>query len=1140
MKILTIKNLVFVKKQFLRSAILLGVVLAVGTLDSYATDYSYPENIKEADVTDTQQQVLKITGVVVDESGEALIGASVAVKGTTNGVMAGVDGGFTISAKVGDILTFSLIGYEKKEEKVTSGKMRVVLQSASQALTEVVVTGMTQMDKRLFTGATDQLTAAEIRLDGVADMSRALEGRSAGVSVQNVSGTFGAAPKIRVRGATSIYGNSKPLWVVDGIIMDNIVDVGGDALSSGDAITLISSAIAGLNADDIESFQILKDGSATSIYGARAMAGVIVITTKKGKAGSNRISYTGEFTTRLKPSYRDFNIMNSQEQMGIYKEMQEKGWLTFSDVARASNSGVYGKMYELMNTRDTETGRFLLENSPEAQNSYLRTAEMRNTDWFDELFSSAIMQNHSVSISSGTEKSSTYASMSVMHDPGWYKQSDVQRYTGNLNTSYNISPTVSANLLTNAAYRKQKAPGTLGQEVDVVNGQVKRDFDINPYSYALNSSRALDKSVNYTSNYAPFNILNELDNNNMDINLVDLKFQGELRWKILPELQVSTIAALKYKTSSQEHKIRDASNQALAYRAMGDATIQKDNPFLYSDPDNPYALPISVLPQGGIYRRNDFKMLAYDFRAAITWNKVFNNTHITNFYGATEVNSIDRDQSFFNGWGMQYSQGEVPFFVYQYFKKSQEQNTQYYSLNTNRNRNVAFIGNGTYSYEGKYIINGTFRYEGSNRLGKSTSARWLPTWNISGAWNAHEEAFFERLNPVLSHFTLKGSYSLTADNPTGNVTNSLAIITSYNPYRPFANSKESGLYIKDFENSELTYEKKHELNIGASIGFLRNRISLEADWFTRNNFDLIGPVNTQGVGGTIIKLANTADMKSHGVEFTVSSKNIITKDFSWNTDLTFSYNTTEITNLLANTRIIDLVSGMGGAMEGYSDRSLFSFRFGGLDEDGFPTLLDSDGNIIEAADINFQQREDVLKIIKYDGPTAPTYTGGLGNTFFFKNFRLNTFITYSFGNKVRLDPVFRHEYNDLTAMPKEFKNRWTLPGDENVTDVPVILSARQVAENSSLGRLYNAYNYSDARIADGGFVRMKEVSISYDFATSFLPKQIGSMSLKLQATNLFLIYSDSKLNGQDPEFFRSGGVSAPMPKQFTMTLRLGI
>jgi len=263
----------------------------------------------------------QVRGTVFDENGEPVIGASVMIKGTKTGTVTNVDGQFTLNDAVGKTLVITYIGYENQEVKAQR-TMEVHLQTSSTTIDEVVVTGMQKMDKRLFTGATSKVDAEKAKLDGVADISRSLEGRVAGVSVQNVSGTFGTAPKIRVRGATSIYGSSKPLWVVDGVIMEDVTEVKADDLSSGDAETLISSAIAGLNADDIESFQILKDGSATSIYGARAMSGVIVVTTKKGKSGQNRISYTGEYTMRLKPSYSQFNIMNSQEQMSVYKEIK--------------------------------------------------------------------------------------------------------------------------------------------------------------------------------------------------------------------------------------------------------------------------------------------------------------------------------------------------------------------------------------------------------------------------------------------------------------------------------------------------------------------------------------------------------------------------------------------------------------------------------------------------------------------------------------------------------------------------------------------------------------------------------------------------------------------------------------------------
>lgn len=467
-------------------------------------------------------QTSQISGVVLSaEDGEPIVGASILVQGTTTGTITDIDGKFSVKVNKGGKLQISYLGM-KTVTLTAKNNMTVKLESDTEVLEEVVVTGMQRMDKRLFTGAATKISAEDAKLDGVPEVSRALEGRAAGVSVQNVSGTFGTAPKIRVRGATSIYGSSKPLWVVDGVIMEDVTEVGADELSSGDAVTLISSAISGLNADDIESFQILKDGSATSIYGARAMAGVIVVTTKKGKAGTNKISYTGEFSMRLKPSYSNFNIMNSQEQMGVYKTLANNGYLNFADVYRASESGVYGKMYHLMN--DYSTGGFALPNTPEARNAYLRQAEYRNTDWFDILFNNSISQNHAVSMTSGTEKASYYTSLSVMNDPGWTKQSKVQRYTANINALYNISKQLSLNLIGNASYRKQRAPGTLSSSLDPVSGEVRRDFDINPYSYALNTSRTLDPNEYYVRNYAPFNILHELENNYMDLNVIDMKF----------------------------------------------------------------------------------------------------------------------------------------------------------------------------------------------------------------------------------------------------------------------------------------------------------------------------------------------------------------------------------------------------------------------------------------------------------------------------------------------------------------------------------------------------------------------------------------------------------------------------------------
>ena len=1084
----------------------------------------------------------KISGTVVSaEDGEPVIGASVMIQGTKVGTVTDIDGNFTLSAnRANPMLEISYIGMVTQKVKGSSN-MKITLQTDSKTIDEVVVTGMVKVDKRLFSGSTSKIDASSAKIDGVADISRSLEGKAAGVSVQNVSGTFGTAPKIRVRGATSIYGSSKPLWVVDGVIMEDVVDVSSDQLSSGDANTLISSAIAGLNSDDIESFEILKDGSATSVYGARAMAGVIVVTTKKGKAGQAKISYTGEYTMRLKPSYSTFNIMNSQDQMSVYQELQQKGFLNYAEISNANSSGVYGKMYELLNTYDPVTGQFALANTNEARAAYLRDAEYRNTNWFGELFSNSIQHNHSVSITAGTEKAQYYASVSAMYDPGWYNKSQVERYTANFNANYKISKKLNAGIIGNASYRKQEAPGTISATTNPVTGEISRAFDINPYSYALNSSRALDANTYYTRNYSPFNIFHELENNYIDLNVVDFRMQASLSYKPVTKVELTALGAVKYTATTNEHNIKDDSNQAAAYRAMGNSTIQKNNNYLYTNPDDIYSLPVTILPNGGILDRTDNRMFGYDFRASAAYNDVYNEDHIVNLYGAMEVNSVERHATWFRGWGMQYNMGEIPSWAYAVFKKSQEQGSDYYSLENTHERSAAFVGVATYSWKRRYSLTGTYRYEGTNRMGKSRSARWLPTWNLSGAWNAHEESWFEKLKPVLSNFTAKLSYSLTADRGPSSITNSRAVIKADNPWRPSASDKESSLYIAWLANQDLTYEKKHELNFGIDAGFLNNRINFTFDIYTRRNYDLIGATNTMGIGGESTKYGNVAKMKSNGVELSLNTVNIKTKDFTWSTDFIYSHMHNEVTELNTYNRLYDYISGYGFTMPGYPQRSLFSIPFAGLNNEGLPTFYDPDGNITVTG-INMQEYDpERLKFLKYEGPADPTDVGSLGNIFRYKNLTLNLFITYSFGNVVRLDPVFSSSYSDLSATPKEFNNRWIKPGDEKYTNIPVIASKQQLNNIADLDRAYQSYNYSTARVAKGDFIRMKEISLAYEFPKTITQAlNIANLSLKLQATNLFLLYADKKLNGQDPEFFNAGGVATPMPKQFTLTLKFGI
>ncbi|GAA4323380.1 SusC/RagA family TonB-linked outer membrane protein [Mucilaginibacter gynuensis] len=1085
-----------------------------------------------------------------NNSVEALPGVNVFEKGTKNGVSTDAKGDFTIRVNQNAVLVFSMMGYKSQEITVSPANttINITLEAESTALNEVsvVATGYQNLDRKLFTGAATTLKASDVKRDGITDVSRMLEGRVAGVSVQNVSGTFGAAPKIRVRGATSINGDNKPLWVVDGVILEDVVNISNEQLSTGDPNTLVGSSVAGLNPDDIESFVILKDAAATAQYGARAMNGVVVVTTKKGKntSGAPIVSYTGNFSSYLKPSYSNYDILNSADQMNVYLEMQNKGWLNHSSTANNPSGGVFTKMYNEMYKFDPATQTYALTNNVPSQKAYLQRYANANTDWFDVLFKNSLMMEHSLSVSSGTEKSQYYASTSFLQDNGWTIGDNVKRFTGNLRGTFKISDKLSFELLTQGSVRDQVAPGTLGRISNPVFGQYDRDFDINPFSYAINTSRVLtpyDANGNleyFNRDYAPFNIIHELQNNTLGLTQIDFKGQAGVKYKITPALQYSFDGAYRFAKTNQEHKVTENSNQAMAYRAgiaEQNSTIINSNRFLYRNPDDPNALPVSVLPYGGFYNTVDDNITNYYFRNALEWNKTINQDHLVNIYAAQELRYINRQHKTFDGYGYQYDQGGVPFIDPNIVKQNVESNFNYYSMNYSYERYLNYQMRAAYSYKGKYSFNATGRYDGSNLLGESRTARWLPTWNVSGAWNIDTEEFMQNnaISKILSRATLRATYGLTAS--MGPATNSSLFLQARNTNRPYATEKETVLYIAGLENSELTFEKQKELNIGADLAFLNNRITLTVDVYDRRGFDLIGLIRTSGIGGEETKVANYADMRSKGIEVTLGASIIKKKDWTWTTQLTFAHNTSKITNLKNQPLIFNLVNPDGGAQEGYPQRGLFSIDFVGLDHNtGVPYFTNENGE----RSTNVYLQSDVTKYLKYEGPVDPTINGGYFNSVKFKNFTLSALITYSAGNKVRLNPVFKSSYSDMDAVSSTFLNRWVMPGDETRTNVPSILSAREVGQLD--GYPYNNYNYSSARVADGGFVRLKQVSFGYFLSQDFVKKfGFKNASLTMVANNVWLIYSDKALNGQDPEFFGSGGVALPIPRQFTLSLKVG-
>ncbi|MFJ1428695.1 SusC/RagA family TonB-linked outer membrane protein [Capnocytophaga canimorsus] len=1093
-----------------------------------------------------------IKGTVTDAKGEPLLGATVILKERNVGVTTDMEGKFTIRGEQGQTLEVSYVGFQMKKVKITSNNLKITLQEETEQLGEVVVTGYQKIKSRVFTGASTSVKMNEIKMDGVADVSRMLEGRVAGLSIQNVTGTFGSAPRINIRGGASIIGNVQPLWVIDGAVYEDLVSLSLDQLVSGDAVTLISSAIAGLNATDIQDIQVLKDASATSVYGARALNGVIVITTKSGKRDTpNRITYSYEQSFRQIPSYADFDLLNSQETMSVYQELANKGYFGLRDALYGRRSGIYYQWYKGISTINPNTGTYYYENTEEGKRAFFKEREYANTDWFNHLFTLNPIQNHTITFSGGGKNTTTYASIGFYNDGGWTITDNVQRITANLKNTFYINDKFKTTLSAQGNMRQQKAPGTFTQRKNTTIGSFERDFDINPFSYALSTSRTLrPRGSNgeleyYRNNWAPFNILNEYQNNYLNINLLDFKIQGEASYKFNNDLEATVLLSTRQAFTATSHFIKEGSNVVQAFRANETPWVAQQNIYLIKDKDNPLLQPKVGLTHGGIFNKTETTLKSYQARFALDYNKQLGEHDIKGF-GFAEIRSADRSVNPFQGYGIQYDKGNQIFTNPLIFQKLLNEGTDYFSLLERYERGVTFSLSGTYGYQGKYIFNTVLNYEGSNTAGRNSRSQWLPTWNIGGKWNIDQESFMKDQN-YFSTLAFRASYGLTA-KMNEQAINSNAVYKNQILNRFRFEDRENALRILHLENRDLTWEKMYELNIGIDAGFFNNRLNATIDVYQRNSFDLIDLIRTSGVGGQYYKYANFGDMRTRGVELALNSKNILTDDFKWTTNFTISYMNQEITRLLNTPNTFDMVAGAGrGNIVGFPKGSLFSFNYQGLNSYGLPTFdfglypLNNRayGNIAGADFLDAQYSKTYLI---YHGSIEPNVNSGLSNTFQYKNWELSFFITAQAGNKIRLNPSFDPAFADLNVFSTEYYNRWIAPGDEWRTEVPALPSQdliRLIGEEN-IERAYNTYNYSQNRVADGSFVRMKNISLGYNVPEHYAKKfGLSTINVRGQVTNPFLIYSDKRLKGQDPEYYRSGGVSLPTPKQFTLTVNVG-
>ena len=552
---------------------------------------------EKSDNTAVAQSATTVKGTVIDETNAPLPGVSVSCGSSRTVTDANGNFMLSLSGNHGAYLLFSYIGMQQQKVKFSSRNnhhMQIVMHDDASSLDEVVVTGYQVLDKRSLTSAVTSVKAEDVLRSDVSSIDQMLEGKIPDMMVDNNSGEIGVAPKIRIRGTSTLVGNREPLWVVDGVVVKDPVDISPDELNDPDYVNRIGNAISGINPQDIDRIDVLKDAAATAIYGTKAANGVIVITTKRGFEGKPRISYNATVNYKRRPRYTDHSVdvMNSKERVQFTRELLDDHYLFGSDNNMVGYLGLVNKLYN----HEIDYDEF------ESQVGYI---EGLNTDWFDLLCRDSWSSQHTASVSGGSSKTRYYVSVGFNGENDVIKVNHNKRYTASMNLDNTFSKFFKASFNFNA----------YNYDRDTYQSS------ISPMNYAYETSRAIpafeengdyyyyDKKVNSTTAYK-YNILNELSNSSFMQNTSSFTVGANLQFLFNDWLNAQLVLSHTNQHTNQESYWGEKTFYAAKLRGSNyGETISK--------PES------STLPQGGELSKNMVTDRSYTARLQFNLNKVF-------------------------------------------------------------------------------------------------------------------------------------------------------------------------------------------------------------------------------------------------------------------------------------------------------------------------------------------------------------------------------------------------------------------------------------------------------------------------------------------------------------------------------------
>lgn len=955
-----------------------------------------------------------VSGKVMDEKGESLPGVSVLLKDTKIGTTTDSEGVFSLNIPgQNGVLIFSVIG-SVSQEVVINGPVTLTIKllTDSKALDGVIVVGYGTQRKSDLTGSISSISESEIKKVPIASVGQALQGRAAGVQVTQTSQKPGGSVSVRIRGGNSLQGGNEPLYVIDGFPVYN---------ESGPSI----------NPNDIASIEILKDASATSIYGSRGANGVVLITTKRGKAGKSTINFESYYG--MQQVRKTLPLLNAREYATLFNEAY---------------------------TNDGRPAVF--------RQSYIDSLG-EGTNWQNEVFRSAPVQNYQLSFTGGSDKTQYSISANYFNQAGIVINSDFKRasFRINLDTKITDKFKIGTNLsLTSGNENEVLTDVQGGRAGSVINAALVINPILPVYnpdgSYVLENDRG-------TIVGNPVASAKEIKNNNRTLRLLG---------NVLGEYAFT----------------RDLTGRV----SLGTNINNVETDY--------YASRNSVLgaSQNGVGRISNARNEQWLNENTLTYNKRLTDKHKLNILlgftmqGAKNSNFSASAQNFANDILADNNLGAAS-------------QANFPASGANSWGLLSYLTRVNYNFSEKYLLTATARVDGSSRFGEDNKYGFFPS--ASFAWRIIEEDFLKN-NTFLSDLKLRTSYGITGNQEISQY-QSLAALNASGYV--FNNSRVVGYNISRFANPNLKWETTGQFDVGLDIGFLQNRITLTTDFYYKKTKDLLLNVTLPWTSGFVQTLENLGQVENKGVELAIHSENL-TGAFSWNTNFNISANRNKVINLgsiqeffpAGNIDALLKITNMGIVRVGEPLGQFYGLLADGIfqnqrevDVSAQKTAKPGDRRYVDLNNdgvINGNDRSIV-------GNAQPKFIGGITNTFSYKGVELSVFLQGVYGNDIlNINRFELEQLNGFTNTSKNTLNRWT-PTNPSTTIPRASLSG-------------SAYNLSNIQVEDGSYLRAKSISIAYNLPAAISNKaNLKNAKIYVSALNLFTI---TNYSGYDPEVSRFG------------------